>query len=94
MVDKFLLVGLKADLPENRDENNLYFCSDTKELYKGNDLYTESTRFVDTVPQTRSQGTLYVLPTGEIKVFNGTDTVTLFEQITEEEMDDIINSLE
>ena len=37
---------------------------------------------------------LFDRATGEIKVFNGTDTVTLFEQITEEEMDDIINSLE
>ena len=77
MVDKFLLVGLKADLPAVRDANKLYWCSDTRELYKGMDLYTEAVRIVSAVPATPAQGVLYVLPTGEAKVFNGTDTVTV-----------------
>ena len=77
MVDKFLLVGLKADLPAVRDANKLYWCSDTRELYKGMDLYTEAVRIVSAIPATPAQGVLYVLPTGEAKVFNGTDTVTV-----------------
>ena len=34
-------------LPERLD-NALYFCTDTKELFKGNDLYTDGVRFVQT----------------------------------------------
>ena len=77
MVEKFLLVGLKADLPAVRDANKLYWCSDTRELYKGQDLYTEAVRIVDALPDAMAQGVLYVLPSGEAKVFNGTDVVTV-----------------
>lgn len=77
MIEKFLLVGLKVDLPEVRDANKLYWCSDTRELYKGNDLYTEAVRIVDALPDAMAQGVLYVLPSGEVKVFNGTDVVTV-----------------
>lgn len=83
MIEKFLLVGLKDDLPAVRDANKLYWCSDTRELYKGMDLYTEAVRIVDAVPATPAQGVLYVLPTGEAKVFNGTDTVTVAKPYVE-----------
>ena len=33
-IEKFLLTGVKADLPAVRDANKLYWCSDTRELYK------------------------------------------------------------
>ena len=77
MIEKFLLVGLKVDLPPVRDDNKLYWCSDTRELYKGMDLYTEAVRIVDALPDAMAQGVLYVLPSGEVKVFNGTDVVTV-----------------
>ena len=77
MIENLLLFGNKSNLPENRDENKLYFCSDTKELFKGQDLYTEAVRVVDTLPENMAQGVLYVLPSGEVKVFNGTDVVTV-----------------
>ena len=94
MIEKFLLVGLKADLPEVRDPNKLYWCSDTRELYKGNDLYTEAVRIVDALPATMAQGVLYVLPTGETKIFNGTETVTVAEPyVTSEEKDGVFNVL-
>lgn len=31
----------------SRSPNNLYFCTDTKELFKGNDLYSDGLRIVD-----------------------------------------------
>ena len=77
MVDKFLLVGLKADLPAVRDANKLYWCSDTRELYKGMDLYTEAVRVVSALPATMAQGVLYILPSGEVKMYDGSTTITV-----------------
>ena len=76
-IEKFLLTGVKADLPAVRDANKLYWCSDTRELYKGMDLYTEAVRVVSALPATMAQGVLYILPSGEVKVFDGTNTVTV-----------------
>lgn len=76
-MEKFLLVGLKANLPAERDTNKLYFCSDTRELYKGMDLYTEAVRVVSTIPEQPATGVLYILPTGEVKSFTGTETITV-----------------
>ena len=70
-IEKFLLTGVKADLPAVRDANKLYWCSDTRELYKGMDLYTEAVRVVSALPATMAQGVLYILPSGEVKVFDG-----------------------
>ena len=92
MVEKFLLVGLKADLPAVRDANKLYWCSDTRELYKGNDLYTEAVRIVDALPDAMAQGVLYVLPTGEAKVFNGTDTVTVAKPYVTSENGEVLTA--
>ena len=77
MIEKFLLVGLKADLPAVRDANKLYWCSDTRELYKGMDLYTEAVRVVSALPATMAQGVLYILPSGEVKMYDGSTTITV-----------------
>ena len=76
-IEKFLLTGLKADLPPQRDANKLYWCSDTRELYKGMDLYTEAVRVVSALPAEMAQGVLYILPSGEVKVFDGNQTITV-----------------
>lgn len=52
-------LGLKE-----RSANALYFCTDSKELYKGNDLYTDGLRIVDSyealpVPTAAADGKLY-----------------------------------
>ena len=72
MADKFLLVGTTATLPATRDPNKLYWVSDTRELYKGMDLYTEAVRVVATLPTTPATGVLYILPSGEVQSWNGT----------------------
>lgn len=72
MAEKFLLVGTKAALPATRDANKLYWVSDTRELYKGMDLYTEAVRVVADLPSTPATGVLYILPTGEVKSWTGT----------------------
>ena len=76
-IEKFLLTGVKADLPAVRDPNKLYWCSDTRELYKGMDLYTEAVRVVSALPATMAQGVLYILPSGEVKMYDGSTTITV-----------------
>ena len=69
--------GLKANFPATPDNDALYFCTDTRELFKGSALYTEPARFVSAVPATPAQGVLYILPSGEIQAFNGSSVVTV-----------------
>lgn len=77
--NKFLAVGERASLPANRKVNVLYWCSDTRELYKGMDLYTEAVRIVSELPPKPATGVLYILPTREAKVWTGSiwETVAL-----------------
>lgn len=84
--------GLKANLPATRDEDALYFCTDTRELFKGSALYSEPARFVSTVPAAPAQGVLYILPSGEIQAFNGTTTVTVALPTTDYASDGVIGS--
>lgn len=64
---------------ETKETNTLYFCTDTKEIFKGENSYTESVRFgnytaADTFPTNPAQGILYInTVTGNSKVYNGTD---------------------
>ena len=71
MADKFLLVGTKTALPATRDSNKLYWCSDTRELYRGMDLYTEAVRIVATLPTTPAVGVLYILPSKDVWTYTG-----------------------
>lgn len=53
--------------------NDLYFITDTKQLYVGEDLYTGQVLFVTTFPEAPSQGIIYVNgTTHETKVWDGT----------------------
>lgn len=69
--------GLKANFPASPDNDALYFCTDTRELFKGSALYTEPARFVSTVPAAKAQGVLYILPTGEIQAYDGSAMQTV-----------------
>jgi hypothetical protein len=56
-----------------KDPNVLYFCTDTKKIYKGDIDFTESVVFAATKPQTPIVGKVYVLTdTKTVEVFNGT----------------------
>ena len=51
---------------------DLYFITDTKQIYVGEDLYTGQVQFVSEFPTTPSQGIIYVNgTTHETKVWNG-----------------------
>ncbi len=72
---KNTFLGLTERLP-----NALYFCTDSKELYKGDDLYTDGIRFVadaDALPTlaTAADGVIYYCnDTGIGRVVNSTRT--------------------
>ena len=56
-----------------KNDGYLYFLTDTKQIYVGSDLYTGSFEFVDSFPQSPSQGILYCnSTTHETKSWNGT----------------------
>ena len=51
---------------------DLYFVTDTKQIYVGEDLYTGQVQFVESFPEAPSQGIIYVnSTTHETKVWNG-----------------------
>ena len=63
--------------------NDLYFITDTKQLYVGEDLYTGQVKFVDSFPASPSQGIIYVNgATHETKVYAGTEWKTIVPPIS------------
>ena len=60
------------------DANGLYFITDTKELYIGEEKYFEPTEVVSEFPETGAQGKLYInSATFEAKIFDGTEWVVI-----------------
>lgn len=58
--------------------NDLYFITDTKELYIGEEKYFEPTEVVNEFPETGAQGKLYIqAQTFEAKIYNGTEWVLI-----------------
>lgn len=76
IISKLVYKGLKANLPANRNADSFYLCTDTRELYFGAELYTESVRFYNGVankPATPAQGVLYIdEATGKGEAWDGT----------------------
>lgn len=80
-MDNLIYKGLSANLPATRNATSFYLCTDTKELYFGETLYTESVRFyTGTKPATPAQGVLYVdTVTGAGDAWNGTAWVNVIK---------------
>lgn len=77
--EKILLVGTAAafDALETKDANKLYFLSDTKQIYKGSELYTDGIRKVTTRPTTPAKNVLYDINGETIEYFDGTNWVVV-----------------
>lgn len=75
MADKRLIYkGLRSGLPGNRLEGSFYLCTDTRELYYGQELYTETVRFYqgEEKPSAPAQGVMYISEqNGSIDVWDG-----------------------
>ena len=74
---------------EEKDTDALYFLEDTKEIYKGSDLYTGSVVFVDSLPELAATDKIYVVKsTHQCSVWTGEKWETLFPQISASLTDD------
>ncbi len=78
---KLIYKGNKANLPTTREANAFYLCEDTRELYFGANLYTESVRFyTGDKPAAPAQGVLYIHETTSAgDVWNGTAWVNVIK---------------
>lgn len=77
--EKILLVGTAAafDALETKDANKLYFLYDTKQIYKGSELYTDGIRKVTTRPTTPAKNVLYDINGETIEYHDGTNWVVV-----------------
>jgi len=60
-----------------KDENALYFITDTGELYKGSVRYSFPVKQVTDFPATGESGVIYVSNVGEAKIWAGTSYIAL-----------------
>lgn len=78
---KLVYKGLKANLPATREADSFYLTTDTRELYFGENLYTEPIRFYTTIkPAAPAQGVLYIDDaTGAGDVWNGSKWISVLK---------------
>lgn len=60
-----------------KDENALYFITDTGEICKGGTKYSFPVRMVEEFPDDPETGPIYINGSGEARVWNGGEYVTL-----------------
>lgn len=73
--------GLAKDLPKKRNADTLYWVTDTRQLYKGNDLYTDAVRVVSETPAEPLVGVLYIV-NGVVKTYTGTEWAIISLPVT------------
>ena len=49
-----------------KDDNTLYFITDTLQMYKGSELFGKSYQIVDSLPTTGKEGVLYIDRTNKV----------------------------
>ena len=78
MATKLVFCGKKVNLPAVR-EQAFYLTTDTREVYFGQNLYTEPVRFVPKRETAPAQGVLYILPSGLGEVYDGSAWETVIK---------------
>lgn len=85
---KLFRQGLQSeyDAAVNKDSETLYFCTDTKRLYKGSDLYSKEIVFLPAGQTTANvavkdiiRNVLYITTTGVISAYDGTEWKVLYD---------------
>ena len=66
-----------------KDENALYFITDTGELYKGAVRYSFPVKQVTEFPATGESGVIYVNASGDAKIWAGTDYIALGSNLSD-----------
>lgn len=94
IISKLVYKGLKANLPATRSVDSFYLCTDTRELFFGDDLYTEPVRFYNgdaNKPTTPAQGVLYIdEATGKGEAWDGTAWKPVITPVTVSAGDDSV----
>ena len=68
---------------EAKDENALYFLTDTGELYKGTIRFSFPVRQVADFPATGEAGVIYVNASGEARIWAGSSYITIGGNLTD-----------
>lgn len=85
MLNWYFVTQKQYDEATSKSSDALYFTSDTKQIYRGADLFTESVSFYTTLPTTPAVGKLYVSSTTlEGKVYTGSEWKTVIKPVDDE----------
>ena len=67
---------------ETKTANKLYFLSDTRQIYRGTELFTEACTLVESWPATPAVGRLYILSSNlEGRIYNGSAWQTVIQPV-------------
>jgi len=85
MLNWYFVTQKQYDEATSKSSDALYFTSDTKQIYRGADLFTESVSFYTTLPATPAVGKIYVSSTTlEGKVYTGSEWKTVIKPVDDE----------
>ncbi len=73
----YTATSAQFDALQNKNENALYFLTDTGEFYKGSTRFSFPIQQVTDFPATGESGILYVKSNGETKLWTGTTYITV-----------------
>ena len=84
MLNWYFITSAQYKAAKTKDSESLYFLSDTKEIYRGSDLFTQSVIFYSELPTTPAVGQLYVdSATLEGKTYTGTEWKTVIKPVAD-----------
>lgn len=84
MLNWYFITSAQYKAAESKDSESLYFLSDTKEIYRGADPFTQSVIFYSELPTTPAVGQLYVdSATLEGKTYTGTEWKTVIKPVAD-----------
>ena len=84
MLNWYFITSAQYKDAKTKDSESLYFLSDTKEIYRGTDLFTQSVIFYSELPTTPAVGQLYVdSATLEGKTYTGTEWKTVIKPVAD-----------
>ena len=85
MLNWYFITSAQYKAAKTKDSESLYFLSDTKEIYRGEDPFTQSVIFyTGDLPATPAVGQLYIdSATLEGKTYTGTEWKTVIKPVTD-----------
>jgi len=82
IIQWFNVTHSEYELIQIKNPNALYYINDTKEIYKGNECYTQNATFVNELPTIAGKNKIYILPNLSVNIWNGTEWKQLIPDIS------------